>query len=341
MTVTASAPRPPRWSALASCFIPVGDDLMQPGEPVVRNPVPVTEDGGSETTYGYVGPQSVTWRIAREYVMLLGAGRAVLMQLAHPLVAAGVLQHSSFLRDPLGRSYRTVEFTQTLAFGSRDEAHALARHVNRLHQRVVGALGKAAGQYSAETEYRAQDPELLLWVYATLVDSALSVYPLLVGPLQRTEQRQYYEETKRMAILLGLPREQLPASLEDFESYVRAMLAGPALAVTPAARALCRQLLYLPAPAPVRLVQPLGEQLTIGFLPPRLRALYSYTWGGKRQRVFSVLLAIIRHLLPLAPPGVRYTPWARRAMTSARQDQQGNGGPYHILRHVSQLWGRA
>src|SRR5215510_11147750 len=72
---------------------------------------------------GYAGPNSVTWRIAREYVVLLGAGRAVLMQLAHPLVAAGVLQHSSFLRDPLGRSYRTVEFTQVLAFGSRDEAH--------------------------------------------------------------------------------------------------------------------------------------------------------------------------------------------------------------------------
>jgi uncharacterized protein (DUF2236 family) len=271
---------------------------------------------------GYAGPDSITWRIAREYVVLLGAGRAVLMQLAHPLVAAGVLQHSSFLHDPLGRSYRTVEFTQILAFGSRDEAHAIARHVNRLHKEVAGALGETAGHYSAEAQYRAQDPELLLWVHATLVDSALAIYPLLVGPLSRAEQRQYYEETRRMALLLGLPREMLPASLEDFEAYVDTMLTGPALAVTPAARVLARQLLYLPVPAPVRLVQPLGEQLTIGFLPPRLRELYGYTWGPARQRVFAGAATAIRHLLPLAPPRLRYTPWARRAMAHVRQDRK-------------------
>jgi uncharacterized protein (DUF2236 family) len=268
----------------------------------------------------------VTWRIAREYALLLGAGRAVLMQLAHPLVAAGVIQHSSFLRDPLGRSYRTVEFTQLLAFGSRAEAHAIARHVNRLHQRVLGVLGEPAGQYSAEAAYRAQDHALLLWVYATLVDSALALYPLLVGPLSRAEQRQYYEETKRTVVLLGLPREILPATLEDFDSYVRAMLAGPELAVTPAARALSRQLLYLPAPALVSLAQPLGEQLTIGFLPPRLRALYGYSWGPKRQRVFTLATTAIRLLLPLAPPRVRYTPWARRAMAQVQRANSAMAG---------------
>jgi uncharacterized protein (DUF2236 family) len=287
---------------------------------------------------GYFGPQSMTWRIAREYVMLLGAGRAVMMQLAHPLVAAGVLQHSSFLRDPLGRSYRTVAFTQALAFGSRDEAHMLARHVNRLHQRVSGVLGQATEQYSAEATYRAQDPELLLWVYATLVDSALSVYPVLVGPLARAEQCQYYEETKRTIILLGLPREALPASLEDFESYVRAMLAGPELVVTPAARALSRRLLYLPAPAALRLVQPLAEQLTIGFLPPRLRELYGYTWGAKRQHVFSLGTATVRHLLPLAAPRLRYTPWARQAMAHAQQGQQLGSMLQQILRQALQIW---
>jgi uncharacterized protein (DUF2236 family) len=261
----------------------------------------------------------MTWRIAREYALLLGAGRAVLMQLAHPLVAAGVIQHSSFLRDPLGRSYRTVEFTQVLAFGSRDEAHAIARHVNHLHQRVLGVLEEPAGPYSAEAVYRAQDPALLLWVYATLVDSALALFPLLVGPLSRAEQREYYDETKRTVVLLGLPREMLPATLEDFESYVDAMLAGPELAVTPAALALSRQLLYLPAPAVVRLAQPLGEQLTIGFLPARLRALYGYSWGPKRQRAFATATTAIRLLLPLAPPRVRYTPWARRAMAQTQK----------------------
>src|SRR5215813_5199281 len=127
---------------------------MRPRASVENSPNPSAR-GEAETTNGYSGPQSMTWRIAREYALLLGAGRAVLMQLAHPLVAAGVIQHSSFLRDPLGRSYRTVEFTQVLAFGSRDEAHAIARHVNRLHRRVAGVLEETAGQYSTEAAYRA------------------------------------------------------------------------------------------------------------------------------------------------------------------------------------------
>jgi uncharacterized protein (DUF2236 family) len=175
----------------------VKQDSTRPVTAMNGHPLSVVErDAGA----GYAGPDSVTWRLAREYVLLLGAGRAVLMQLAHPLVAAGVFQHSNFLSDPLGRSYRTVEFTQILAFGGRDEVHAITHHVNRLHHHVTGVLGEKAGRYTAETAYRAQDSPLLLWVYATLVDSALAVCPLLVGPISRADQRRYYEETKRTAV---------------------------------------------------------------------------------------------------------------------------------------------
>jgi len=295
---------------------------MRPATDGNGHPLSVTERDGPDG--GYAGPGSVTWRLAREYVLLLGAGRAVLMQLAHPLVAAGVFQHSNFLSDPLGRSYRTVEFTQILAFGSRDEVHAIARHVNRLHRHVTGALGAEAGPYVAETAYHAQDPTLLLWVYATLVDSALAVYPLLVGPISRAEQRQYYEETKRTAVLLGVPRAMLPTTLEDFEAYVDATLSGSALVVTPAARVLGRQLLALPLPRALRFAQPLAhylaEQLTIGFIQPRLRDLYGYSWGPARQRLFTLGTATIRRLLPLAPPRIRYTPWARRAGADTRHE---------------------
>jgi len=287
---------------------------MRPATTMNDHPLPLVERDNDDA--GYAGPASVTWRLAREYVLLLGAGRAVLMQLAHPLVAAGVFQHSNFLSDPLGRSYRTVEFTQILAFGSRDEVHAIARHVNRLHHPVTGALGEEAGHYTAATAYRAQDPALLLWVYATLVDSALAVYPLLVGPISRADQRRYYEETKRTAVLLGVPRDLLPTTLEDFEAYIHATLSGSALVVTPAARVLGRQLLALPLPQALRFAQPLAHslatQLTIGFMQPRLRDLYGYSWGPQRQWLFMLGAATIRHLLPLTPPRLRYTPWARR-----------------------------
>jgi uncharacterized protein (DUF2236 family) len=289
------------------------------------HPPSIAERDGADD--GYAGPDSVTWRLACEYVLLLGAGRAVLMQLAHPLVAEGVFQHSNFLSDPVGRSYRTVEFTQILAFGSRDEVHAIARHVNRLHHHVTGALGEEAGQYNSETPYRAQDPALLLWVYATLVDSAIAIYPLLVGPISRAEERRYYEETKRTAVLLGVPRVMLPTTLEDFEAYVHATLSGSALVVTPAARVLSRQLLALPLPRALRFAQPLAHylatQITIGFMQPRLRALYGYSWGPGRQRLFTLGTTTTRRLLPLAPLRLRYTPWARRALARSHSHEVG------------------
>jgi uncharacterized protein (DUF2236 family) len=272
---------------------------------------------------GYCGPGSVTWRIGREWAMLLGAGRAVFMQLAHPLVAAGVAQHSNYFTDPLGRSYRTVEFTQVMAFGTRTEVHAMARAVNRLHAGVVGNLGQDTGPFSAATTYRARDAELLLWVFATLVDTGLHLYPLLRGPLSREEQVRYYEESKHTVVLLGLPESQLPPTLDDFEVYVREMLDGPTLKVIPEARALCHQLLYLPAPAPVRLLQPLGEQLTIGILPQNLREEYGYTWDTRRERMLQAGLAAARHLLPLVPPPLRYTHWSRRAATRLRALERG------------------
>jgi uncharacterized protein (DUF2236 family) len=286
--------------------------MIEPGYAKTRMAATHTHEDAADAL-GYCGPESVTWRIGREWAMLLGAGRAVLMQLAHPLVAAGVAQHSSFFTDPVARSYRTVEFTQVMAFGTRAEVHAMARGVNRLHAGVVGTLGHNTGAFSAETSYHARDGELLLWVFATLVDSGLDLYPRLVGPLTRDAQQRYYEESKRTVVLLGLPPELLPATLDDFEAYVRDMLAGPALCVTPEARALGRQLLYLPVPAPLRLLQPLGEQLTVGFLPSRLRAEYGYTWDTQRERLLNRGMATIRRLLPLAPPRLRYTHWSRRA----------------------------
>jgi uncharacterized protein (DUF2236 family) len=250
--------------------------------------------------------------------MLLGAGRAVLMQLAHPLVAAGVAHHSQFLADPLGRSTRTVEFTQVMAFGTRQEVQAIARRVNQLHARVRGSLDHAVGAYPAHAPYRARDADLLLWVFATLIDTALLLYPMLVRPLTHAEQCRYYEESRQFARLVGVPGDVLPERLEEFTVYLRGMLSGPMLAATPEALMLCRRLLYLPAPAPLRPAQALGEQLTIGLLPQQLRDLYGYSWDARRQRVLEGTTAAIRHLLPLVPRHVRYTPWSRRALARLR-----------------------
>jgi uncharacterized protein (DUF2236 family) len=266
-----------------------------------------------DTDVGYFGPGSVTWRIGKEYVMLLGGGRAVLMQLAHPLVATGVARHSSFLRDPWERTRRTVEFTQVMAFGTHADAHAMARTVNRLHRGVTGTLNRPLGSFAAGTRYQAQYPELLLWVFATLVDTGLMLYPLVVGPLTDGEREAYYQESKRTTVLLGLPYDMMPATLVDFEAYMWAMLSGPTLSVTPVARVLARRVLRLPLPKPAVPLQMATEQLTIGLLPPRLRAQYGYTWDARREALMQTWAASTRRLLPFVPGRVRYTPWARQA----------------------------
>lgn len=272
---------------------------------------------------GYFGPQSLTWRISGEAALLLGGGRAVLMQLAHPLVAAGVGHHSSYASDPWGRVNRTIDLMSRLTFGTRAEAWAAARTINRLHAGVVGTLDDRAGDLLPGAPYLARDPELLLWVYATLVDTSILLYSLLVGPLVRAERERYYQESRTTTALLGLPPSLTPPTLADFETYMRDMLASDRLAITPAARAVARQVMHMPVPIVLRPVLMATEQFTIGVLPPRLRALYGYTWDEHRQALLTLTAAGARHLLPLLPPLVREMPQARAARRRVRQAGAG------------------
>ena len=136
---------------------------------------------------GLFGPTSVTWRVNREAVLLLGGGRALLMQIAHPLVAAGVADHSDFRSDPLGRLRRTLEAMLTITFGTVEEAKRTLRSVNGIHAKVCGTLEEATGGFAAGSRYQARDPRLLLWVHATLVDTSIVVYRRYVGDLSDEE----------------------------------------------------------------------------------------------------------------------------------------------------------
>src|SRR5262249_52218843 len=157
--------------------------------------------------------------------------RALLMQLAHPGVAAGVAEHSDFRRRPLDRLIRTMELTLALTFGTRTEALAAAHQINTVHQRVRGS------------GYSATDPRLLLWVHATLIDSALVTYSAFVRPVPSAERETYYQEAKLIGGLLGLANSRYPASLHDFEGYLLHMLTGPELLVDARARELARAVL--------------------------------------------------------------------------------------------------
>jgi uncharacterized protein (DUF2236 family) len=262
---------------------------------------------------GFLGPQTVSWRIGGERALLIGGGRAVLMQLAHPLVAAGVGQHSSYRKDPWARTFRTIELMQRLTFGTRRDALDAARTINRLHTHVRGTLDVEAGTLSSDTPYYAKQADLLLWVVATLLDTVLLLYPMLVAPLSAADQERYYQESRYSIGLLGLPAVRMPETLSAFRAYMRSMLEGDTLATTPAARQVAAITMHMPVPLPLRPAFVLGEQVTIGLLPPRLRALYGYTWDAHRQAWLSAAAASSRHLMPLVPAQLRLVPRALAA----------------------------
>jgi uncharacterized protein (DUF2236 family) len=259
------------------------------------------------------GPGSVTWRVNREAVTLLGGGAAILMQIAHPLVAAGVADHSGFRERPLARLRRTLELTLDIAFSDAEGALAAVRQIERVHERVRGVLGEAVGPFPAGTPYAAGRPDLLFWVHATLVDTALRVYQRLVGCLSAQDERRYYEESKATARLFGVPESRIPDSWADFQRYMRAMLEGPQLTVGGAARAVAASILRPPLPAGVRHVFQTSNFFTVGFLPAELRPRFGLAWSRRQEGALAAVAAGIRSTLPYWPAPARFYPRARQA----------------------------
>ncbi|TMK19982.1 MAG: DUF2236 domain-containing protein [Actinobacteria bacterium] len=216
---------------------------------------------------GLFGPGSVTWRVNREQAMLLGGGCALLLQLAHPLVAAGVADHSDFRGDPLKRLRRTLDATLAIVFGTTADADRAAAGVRAVHARVTGALRSGTGRFPAGAMYRAEDPSLLAWVNATLFDTSIRTYELLFGRLSQAEMERYYAESTTVARMLGVPDAGVPPTLGAWRSWWDGMLAGDDLAIGADARDLARAVLapkvrFVPGPvfAPLSL-------FTIGLLP--------------------------------------------------------------------------
>ncbi|HZU06682.1 MAG TPA: oxygenase MpaB family protein [Chloroflexota bacterium] len=287
------------------------------------------DEPGGALAVGCVGPGSMAWRINGEVVGLLGWGRAILLQLAHPLVAAGVADHSRFAREPRGRLRRlrhTLDAMLTLTYGSPAEVAAVAQHINATHDRVHGVLREAVGPFPAGTPYTAHDPHLLRWVHATFVDSALRVYQLYVRPLSRAEQDQYCAEAATSGPLLGMPPGYLPASAAALEAYLAAMLASGEIVVGETARALARALLA-PLSPPLRPLEAFLYLPMVGLLPPAIREGYGLPWTPRHERALAVSAAVVRRLLPLLPSALRRWPAARAAEARGRRGWRAPGLP--------------
>jgi len=263
----------------------------------------------TDERHGFFGPESLTWRINREAAVYLGGMRALLLQLAHPKVAQAVADHSDFRQDPYGRLRRTFDTVHAIVFGNRATALDAAERLYAVHERITGRLSEPIGGWSRE--YRANDPELLLWVYATLVDSALVSYSTFVGPLTRDDVASFHEESKTFARLVGVEPDLLPPTHDAFADYFATMVDGPGLHVT--ATALCVARALLRGPSYFYLFRPGNHVLAAGMLPPRLRREFGLSWNLAVRAAFSAGSYGVRSTIPLLPAMLRFVPSSRRA----------------------------
>ena len=245
---------------------------------------------------GLFPDDAIVRTVNRENVLLLGGGRALLMQLAHPKVAAGVDEHSDFRAQPVRRLRRTIRMTMAIVFGDRETALAAVRAVNHTHARVRGA------------GYRAMDPDLLLWVHGTLVDSAVVTYETFIRPLSDRAREDFYRQMNQAAELLGVPGDRFPATFSAFREYMDDMVASGTVRVEPLARELSRHVLRPQLRlVPGRAMIPF-EVVTAGLLPPALREQYGLRWGRRQEQFYRLLTKALPRLIAVTPPVLRVWP---------------------------------
>lgn len=254
---------------------------------------------------GLFDPDGTFWRVNRESILLCGAGQALLLQLAHPRVAAAVAQHSNFQKHPWRRLLRTGRAMEKIVFGTRSTARTAAQKVHAVHHRVRGRL-------ESGTPYSAKDPELLLWVHATLIEAALTTYQAFLPPLESSERREYYEGSKTFAHLFGITDDVLPENYTAFRDYFDAMISGPALAVDTTALGLAKDLLHPHArPRPPQWALDWNELVTAGLLPATIRERYGLRWDSDRVQSWLRFRDRLRRWLPQLPSIVRVVPAAQ------------------------------
>lgn len=241
---------------------------------------------------------SIIRRVNEEPAVGLGAGRALLLQLAHPNVAAGVDEHSDFQSNPFKRLLGTLEAVYTVVYGTKADAAGVGRRIRWIHDFVTGPA------------YRANDPQNLLWVHATLADSALASYERILGPLTAAQRETYYEEMKAVAEVFGCPRRDQPATFADFQAYWDEQLRT--IEVTDTARRLAADILEPSLPfklhVPLRPMAAAFRLVTVGTLPEPIRDRFGYTWTDAQQRRLDRIFALARLQARLTPRPLRVGP---------------------------------
>ena len=312
----------------------VSDDRLQNGHVSHAGSealIAAIEGQTADPRAGIFGPQSISWKINRESALFLGAGRAALLQLAHPWVATALEQHSSLMDRPIERFHNTFRIVFTMIFGSLGQASRAARHLYRVHTRIQGQLSEGVSAYPPGSHYEANEIGALRWVYATLVESAVIAYHCAMPPLRPDELAAYYAESKTLAGLFGLPAGVLPRDWESFLVYCREMEQSDALGVTSTARTMGQRLM---AGAGSWLRPPRWYRaLTTAWLPERFRTAFSLPLGSEEEASAAQASRWIPGIYQCLPGAIRFTgPWHEA------QARLTDRGPGPIARVINRFW---
>ncbi|MGH7687277.1 MAG: oxygenase MpaB family protein [Candidatus Dormibacteria bacterium] len=270
---------------------------------------------------GLFGPDSVTWRVMREPLLMLGAGRALLMQAANPLVAQGAIDHSNYATDPYGRLERTVEWVTVVSFGTTAEATRVSRRVTALHGRVKGTLPTKAstGSISGGTRYTADDPALLRWVHATFVDTMLATHDAFVGGLDEAERDAFVREWDAVAALMGVPRRLLWRDAAAMRAYVAQQVRKGPARPGPGSRIVAQTVLRPPVAS--RALRPAASLLAfaaVGLLPDEVRRGYEIPWSSAHVAGHRAIRVFLRSSRVTFPRRLRVSPVYDLALARTR-----------------------
>jgi len=271
---------------------------------------------------------SISRVVNAERLVLLGWSRAILLQFAHPLIAAGIYEHSQFRARPstaVHRLRQTVRAMLDLTFGTPSDRHRTLDRIRAIHRRVHGALPADVGPFPAGTRYSAEDPELVLWVHATLIESIPIFYRMLVAPMTEEQRDTYCSEAASVAVALGARASEMPMTGAALDEYMARMHASGRIVVSEQAKELADAVLsppFGPLAAPGTFANRL---LTLGTLPAPLREQYGYDWTARDQRRFERLVRTLAGLRRVLPSTVATWRASRR-----RAALGGAGGGSHV-----------
>ena len=262
---------------------------------------------------------TVAERINAERFVLAGWSRAILLQLAHPLVAQGVADHSTFRAGMFAaavRLHHTVAAMRRLTFGGASDARQALDGILAIHRRVNGTLREAVGPHPAGASYSAEDPALVLWVHVTLIDSLPRVYDAIVAPLSDAERDAWCRESAPLARALGAIGD-VPESWDALQGHLAQMFASGSIIVGPTARALARDVLSPRFSAIVAPLRASNRLVTVGLLPSSVREQYGFGWSARDQRRLHRALGLLRAMRRLTPTRLAHWPDARARAKSA------------------------